>query len=635
MENFNEIVNEVLKHSLSKVETVTLDVESVLSVFYIKEHLNNKQLSAENIYYVKKIINTIRNNSSYALSIDIRYLIFWYLINYIDSEQNELQLKKDFFSVYIFFHKFENIIDNKELIKLIFPDDRIDEFLHLLTESVENIDFWSLDLTEKKLIIYKVFFITSILFERSIDAFKQLNSFLYKYFLEAITKDEDEIVFYLYTPLQFTWNGVSSTQEEFKIFNEKVEKKLEEYVSSVLINKYSLKPYVREINKNQVIKVVFLQERLINYSINRVFYSLMKGLSREQNKKFEFIVMDLNFKELGGSQEFEQEEIKKLGIKLIDCHKRFSKDIGFVYNTVDKALKIREWIIENNVDVLIGMHSRPEYNFLFTTRTSPHQIYWSHGNFKYMIDTIDKRITHSSYECYDSFSLPLNIEKYDPKISIEEVLEVRRTFPKDSLILGSIGRLVKIDNFEFLETVKKIILKNPKTVYLACGSGDKNSIIEKLLKLDILEYFYFPGHINSHIYGHVIDIWLESFPYGNGESRAEYYNKESNVFIMIYLNEDKNERRKRVSEFLEVNETSFKKACDFYGITIDEYKYLAFDISELTQAFNSTTEYIDKTNFLIKSFNDKDLIEKFKLLKKVYNYAWNMISKDSFEALLK
>lgn len=633
MNEFNIAVKEVLENFIQNLQKGILDNDSLVGFFYIKNHtLNGSMLSIENRELIVAISLTL--DEKYEKN-DIKILVTLYLLKTMIDLNNEDIYCRKFFKDYINFQDLQNILDNKELIKMIYPQDKLSEFLSYLNIILAEEPFFEKDLEQKEKIIYIFHFITTMFYEREEKAFKQMYKYLYRIFLEAIEKNDEEVVFYLYFPLQFSWNGVSTSQEDFGKFNNEVEKKLEKYIKERIIPKYNIKPVNKDIKNKKVKKVAFIHDRLINYSIFNVFERLLKVLKEKKNENFEFLILDLNFPQLGGSDKEVQERVKKLGFEFIECHERFFNNKNILFTPVQKCIAIRKMIIEMDIDILVGMHSQPDYNFLFTTRTAPLQIYWSHGNFKYMIDTIDKRITHSSYECYDSFSLPLNIEKYDPKISIEEVLEVRRTFPKDSLILGSIGRLVKIDNFEFLETVKKIILKNPKTVYLACGSGDKNSIIEKLLKLDILEYFYFPGHINSHIYGHVIDIWLESFPYGNGESRAEYYNKESNVFIMIYLNEDKNERRKRVSEFLEVNETSFKKACDFYGITIDEYKYLAFDISELTQAFNSTTEYIDKTNFLIKSFNDKDLIEKFKLLKKVYNYAWNMISKDSFEALLK
>lgn len=64
--------------------------------------------------------------------------------------------------------------------------------------------------------------------------------------------------------------------------------------------------------------------------------------------------------------------------------------------------------------------------------------------------------------------------------------------------------------------------RNPNTVYLACGSGDKSYIMSKIYELGIEDRFYFTGHIDPNVYNMVLDLYLNTFPFSSGESLNEY-----------------------------------------------------------------------------------------------------------------
>ena len=85
--------------------------------------------------------------------------------------------------------------------------------------------------------------------------------------------------------------------------------------------------------------------------------------------------------------------------------------------------------------------------------------------------------------------------------------------------------MIKLDNENYIKTIATILLDNPQTIYLACGSGGQNNIKKLLKKYDIENRFYFTGQIDAHIYGNVIDIFLDTFPHGHGESKSEFQGK--------------------------------------------------------------------------------------------------------------
>lgn len=91
-------------------------------------------------------------------------------------------------------------------------------------------------------------------------------------------------------------------------------------------------------------------------------------------------------------------------------------------------------------------------------------------------------------------------------------------------MLGSIGRIMKLSD-EYLEAVVDILKQHPDAVYLACGTGPIDEKRQKVKELGIADRFIFAGWVDSHIYGHVIDIYLNTFPLSGGESVAEFMAK--------------------------------------------------------------------------------------------------------------
>jgi hypothetical protein len=543
MDDFNDIVSDVLINCKINLENKILNNESILGLYYIKQYLYEENtLSNKNQFLINELINII-NKSTYMNYFfkDIKFSIFLTLLKTLQNIKLEDIYKKDFFKVYVVFDDFVNIYENKDLIQMMFPQDKLSEYLKFMYEVImEDKDFFKRTLLEKEKIIYKFHSLTVSFYERNIQAFKELFSYLYELFERAIKLDDEDFVLFLYTPLQFSWNAVSTTQEEFKYFNEKVEKKLETYIKESMIKKYELKPISKNYKEKKVIKVAFLQERLINYSIYKVLYSLLSALKKQDNDKYEFIILDLNFQQFGGSDNETVNEIKNLGYEYIDCHtETIGKRTPF-FSYSEKCIKLRELIINEDIDILVGMHSQPEYNFLFTTRTAPLQIYWSHGNFMYDIENIDKKIKHGDFLIneiiYDKYKYlqfgDVVDKKYlDPFID-KNVIEVEKLkYPKNSLIIGTIGRLSKINSDEYINIIDEILEKNENVIYIAAGSGDIDSIKLKINK-STLNRWYFCGEVNAHLYGHIIDIWPNTFPNPQGLSTLEFMAKGKPVLTM-------------------------------------------------------------------------------------------------------
>jgi hypothetical protein len=137
------------------------------------------------------------------------------------------------------------------------------------------------------------------------------------------------------------------------------------------------------------------------------------------------------------------------------------------------------------------------------------------------------------------------------------------------IIFGTIGRLIKLESQEYLETVIKLMQIHPKTIYIACGPGDTKRIKSIINKINpqLIDRFYFTGYVDTHIYGHIIDIWLDTFPVRQGNSRVEVATKGTPVVVLA----NKGEHRIDKSFVDEVRKYYKEYPYDVHNKTIEEY----------------------------------------------------------------
>jgi len=472
----------------------------------------------------KNILNRLLNHYGEYISTRLSALLVWYTLSYLSLEEpkNTTEIEQLFYEIYL------QIDDNRSFFFYLESFNGVFE-KHTSFGMLENLLMAQGDKAITQDFVFKlVYFVISA---KGISSeLAPLYPILVQYFENALKNKNDDLVFYLYQPLLFTHNAIHLTQEDFEHFNNTIEKKLESYIHTRIIRKYKIK----ENRKKQTThKIAFVIDRLVGTSIENVFYSFLQSFIKDA-QDYEIYVYNLNWMEGNGSKTPQIERMQTLDIHYIDCHSKFVGDKNPVYSIVDKSIAIRKDIIANKIDTLVMQNGRAECSFLFTSRTAKKQIFWSHGNFAYDVKGIDKRICHfHNYEKksdsknfdFEVFQNMLDTSKYNPKVDRDQVNKIRKSYPKECFVLGSIGRLIKIESDEYLETIAKIMEQNPNTIFLACGSGNQEKIKEKIKELNITDRFYFTGHIDAHIYAHIIDLYLDPFPLGGGEALMEYRGK--------------------------------------------------------------------------------------------------------------
>lgn len=330
-----------------------------------------------------------------------------------------------------------------------------------------------------------------------------------------------------------------TNQEDWRGFNTEITKLTEPYYKAYAASLPPCKPSVRESGK----KVIgFLRDRAVENSPYKVEWSLLKALMQNEEfaARYEIKVYLMGYVEKSDDDPRTIQSYRDIGVEFVDVVSPLIRREGFYHSHLQKALALRERILSDGVDILISPNNGYDISdFLLISRSAPRQIFWSHGNYVYDVEGIDKRISHCANDGYgfsfEPFVVPMDMERfYNPPVPREVIEAERAKYPAGAFILGVIGRLVKVDSDEYLETIATIMKQNPKTIFIAAGMGNHERIRAKVEKLGISERFYMPGWVNPHLYGHIIDLWCDTFPLEQGESTNEFYAKGGAGVTMCY-----------------------------------------------------------------------------------------------------
>lgn len=302
---------------------------------------------------------------------------------------------------------------------------------------------------------------------------------------------------------------------------------------------------------SQKILIGILRDRLVTNSPFKVEYSLLSNLLSDQefSQKYEFRIYAMKLLEKSQDDELIVQAYESLGVRVVDVVSPLNAQ-GFYNSHLQKALAIKSAMNNDGVQILISPNNGYGISdFLLASRSAHTQFYYSHGNFVYDLPCIDQRITHICqnkrqiiHEGFEFSGIPLKMLErfYNPQVPDEMVRACREKFPSDVVIVGTIGRLTKLDSLEYWQCVIGAMREYPKSIYLACGGGNTSVITQRIQQCfeseieseAFLQRVYFEGYVQSEIYGHIIDIWLDSFPHEQGESRIEYVAKGGLSLVM-------------------------------------------------------------------------------------------------------
>lgn len=378
----------------------------------------------------------------------------------------------------------------------------------------------------------------------------RLSDVWFSLFHEAIKRECSELVLFLYFPCYHVFYMFHRSYENQKDFVNQIEMPYSQFCAK-LISKFSLNKNIGDVALDQPLKIGFFANRIVFTSPCKLLISLLESLNAYNAEDHQYFLYDVEIIETTHSSPEIVQMIRETGTSYVGAHVMISDlAAGYNYSRIDKALRLRQKIIDDKIDILISSGLNAMTSFLFATRTAKLQLYWTHGFDAFDCVGVDNRITHGPvwikksewhpiqgvhYHCF----LPgMKKEFYCPEVDQDQVKHLKNKIGRGQKILGVLCHVHKIANKYYLGAVCEILKRCPDTVFIVCGGGqDKGSeyfeyVQHFFLEQDLKNRVVFAGMVDPHLYGHVIDLLLNTFPVPHGEALMEYASKNR---LYVYL----------------------------------------------------------------------------------------------------
>jgi predicted O-linked N-acetylglucosamine transferase (SPINDLY family) len=121
----------------------------------------------------------------------------------------------------------------------------------------------------------------------------------------------------------------------------------------------------------------------------------------------------------------------------------------------------------------------------------------------------------------------------DPPVDAETIRVERRLLPQGRRLIGTYGRLAKITH-EYLCVLGTIATDNPDVAIVLSGTGDATRINEFIASEGLSDRFtVVDRYVDGHVWGHLIHVFLDTFPFQGGAECREMLAKGKPVVCMF------------------------------------------------------------------------------------------------------
>lgn len=116
---------------------------------------------------------------------------------------------------------------------------------------------------------------------------------------------------------------------------------------------------------------------------------------------------------------------------------------------------------------------------------------------------------------------PWDVDALTGSVSEEELAAERDGFPQNLRLIGSYGRLVKVTS-EYLRAAEGVLMRCPEVGVVLGGTGDAAHIRDFRAESPVGDRIFLEERfVSKHVWGRMLDVFLDTSPITGGESARE------------------------------------------------------------------------------------------------------------------
>lgn len=247
-------------------------------------------------------------------------------------------------------------------------------------------------------------------------------------------------------------------------------------------------------------------------------HAYLKEVCAATSPKFQPIVFCLN----GRNKEFSS-KFREISVPVV-----YLDDGGINSSQSPTAISDRLTVLtlkcaEFQVDKMVWVCLATLMAFTFSMRIAKEQIWWSQKWQDFDCSGVDKRIWSFSMNEREEISGNEWLCSWFQKdtwletVSKKTVRQIRNQFDA-KVIVGCLARTEKIANTRYLNAICEILNANDDLLFLWTGRTKDPFVAEYFKSKGVHQKTEYIGWVDINIYARVLDVILDSFPFGNGNS---------------------------------------------------------------------------------------------------------------------
>lgn len=336
----------------------------------------------------------------------------------------------------------------------------------------------------------------------------------------------------LYDMIDFCYFYMASDRRDMRGFGDHVVKPLAAAIRDGSVGR-GLPPVRQRPPGGETVRLAYLSQHASlgpGNGVGPFAHHLLQGLARHFPQSYELSLYVWYWYD-----ERSVAPLEKAGIRV----RRF--DAGSMPECI---AAIADAIAEDEIDVLITDANAFLPTVLFERRVAPVQVYYmmggqpfwplKHIDSVFRLDIDDPAIDGLPAEkCVPIGLGPWDLARLAPEVDPVRVAAERASFPPAARLIGNYGRLSKITP-EFLSVIEELLARHADLAVVLGGYGNGQAIRDFIRERGLAGRLELVDKIvDGHVWGHMIEVFLDTFPTEGGIARREVMAKGRPVVSML------------------------------------------------------------------------------------------------------